>query len=56
MNPTEFLAAFERHLQAHRVPFDRGHLLPWVQSAWPWIESDPSPEKWCGEYQAGATE
>ena len=60
MTPQDFLAAFERHLQLHGVPFDRRSLLAFIEGAWPLIEEDARPQRWCQEYlaacQAGAGE
>jgi hypothetical protein len=60
MTPADFLAALERHLQLHGVPFDRRSLRAFVESAWPLIEEDPTPSRWCSEFlaacQAGAVE
>jgi hypothetical protein len=50
-----FLAALERHLQLHAVPFERRELWAFVESAWPLIEPDPCPEKWCGEFLVALT-
>jgi len=50
MSQPDFLAAFEHHLRLHRVPFERRTLLAFVESAWPLIEEDPTPSRWCAEF------
>jgi hypothetical protein len=48
----EFLAALERHLQLHAVPFTRADVQAFVEAAWPLIADDPRPERWCREFRA----
>jgi hypothetical protein len=52
MTQQDFLAALERHLQLHGIPFDRADVRAFVESAWSLIEDDPCPEKWCAEFLA----
>jgi hypothetical protein len=60
MTAQDFLAQLEAHLQLHGVPFDRRSLRAFVESAWPLIEEDARPERWCAEFlgacQAGSVE
>jgi hypothetical protein len=52
MTPQDFLAQLEAHLQLHATPFDRRSLRAFVESAWPLIEEDATPCRWCAEYLA----
>jgi len=60
MTQQDFLAQLEEHVRLHGVPFDRRSLRAFVEGAWPWIQEDERPERWCGEYlaacEAGAGE
>jgi hypothetical protein len=53
MTPADFRAAFEQHLQLHGVPFERRDVLAFVENAWPLMEPDPRPERWCAAFLAG---
>jgi hypothetical protein len=50
MTSQDFVASLEAHLQLHAVPFDRRSLRAFVEGAWPLIEEDARPERWCVEY------
>jgi len=56
MTPQDFVAALERHLQLHGVPFSRADVQAFVESCWPLIEEDTRPERWCAEFLAACQE
>ena len=52
MTPAAFVRALERHLRTHAVPFTRGDLIAFVESAWVLIEDQPDVIRWCEEFRA----
>jgi hypothetical protein len=56
MKPNEFSAALAGELRLLGVPFDRGALLSFVESAWPLIEDDPDPGRWVGAFLSSRPE
>jgi hypothetical protein len=44
--PVEFVAMLEAQLRCRRVPFSRGALQGFVESAWELIGDNPDPEYW----------
>jgi hypothetical protein len=52
MNPADFLAALERHLHTHAVPFTRAELIAFVESSWPLIEDRLDLTHWCEQFRA----
>ena len=52
MTQQDFLAQLAAHLRLHGQPFDRRSLIAFVESAWPLIEEDARPERWCAEFLA----
>jgi hypothetical protein len=63
MTPAEFVRALESHLRTHAIPFTRGDLIVFVESAWPLVEDNPDLAHWCQQFrerlaacQAGAGE
>jgi hypothetical protein len=53
MTPQDFVAALERHVQLHGVPFSRADVQAFVESCWLLIEEDARPERWCAEFLGG---
>ena len=49
--PADFLAALERHLRTHAVPFMRAELIAFVESSWPLIEDQPDVVTWCQAFR-----
>jgi hypothetical protein len=46
----DFLAMLITELHLRGAAIDRGELLAWVSSMWPWIEDDPDAWRWAGEF------
>jgi hypothetical protein len=51
MTPAEFTKSLERHLRTHGIPFARGDLIAFVESAWSLIEDNPDLAYWCQAFR-----
>jgi hypothetical protein len=54
LTQSDMVGMLEAELHLRGRPWNRGELLAWLAAMWPWVEDDPDPYRWAGEFLEAA--